>query len=114
MSLTRGYTRLHLAFRSAARMFGTEPLAARIALAVAERGGEATTEQIYADLGSVGAQVRRQLGRMYESGLAIGTGAGGGRRRPGVHVRVRLTASGNELAQLVGRYLRAVDLEAAA
>ena len=98
--ITALYTAHHLAFRRGAQAFSVSPFAARIAVAIHERGGEATSHEIAEDLGSAGAPVRRELAAMYALQLARGDGPAG-RGKPGTVTSVALTEAGRALVKQV-------------
>lgn len=102
-SLTWVYTRTHAAFKDAGAWAGIRPFAARIVLAIADRGGSTTPEQLAEDLATDGSAVRRCLAVLYARGLATGVGADGGERRIGVMTTVGLTDDGRKLARRIRR-----------
>lgn len=101
MTLTARYSVIHNALREAAHERELPPHVARVALAVYERGGEASTRDLYDDLAEHGSQLRRSLGVLYSSELATGTGSDGGARRRGVHALVTLTDAGVQMCEEV-------------
>lgn len=99
MTKTRTYSNFHRALSAGCKEFGIEPTLGRIAVALYERGGDASSDQLEADLANPdGTTTRRGLSRMYRLGLAQGHAADGGPRRPGSRSRVALTQSGRALA----------------
>lgn len=103
MSRTVEYARLHAAFAEAGAEFDVEPMCARVALAVAEDGGAARTDDLADALMCEGAAVRRAVLRLYERGLAVGLAVDGGPRARGKRTVVRLTVEGRRLVSAVGR-----------
>lgn len=109
-TLTATYTRLHDAFKAIAAEEGVELTSIRLAVAIAEQGGSATSDELEAAFNDLtgGSQVRRALLTLYSSGLAIGLARTGGRRRRGVRTRVTLTDKGTHVVQRV-RLLAAAE-----
>lgn len=101
MSRTVTYSRLHAAFLEAAEVFDVEPMVARLALAIAEDGNAARTDDLARVLGCPESMVRRAVLRLYGRDLAVGLAVDGGPRRPGKRTVVRLTQEGRRLAGLV-------------
>ncbi len=101
MTFTRRYTRMTRALAVVSTETGLDPFAVRLVVAISDRAGAATTEQLVADIALEGSNVRRALGTLYGQGLASGEALGGGRRRPGVMTLVRLTPKGEAVAARV-------------
>lgn len=99
--LTTTYSEIHSAIRTAGRELGIEPYVVRVVLAIYDRGGEATSDELEADLSEAGTAVRRALLTMYRREFAIGLAADGGPRRPGQRSRVTLTPTGALIARSV-------------
>lgn len=102
MTLTQTYADLHQSLAAAARMYRLVGHDARVALAIYERGGQATSPQLYHDLGNAAA-VRRSIAALRAAGLATAAAVDGGRVRRGINLRVTLTPSGEGLAKHVIR-----------
>lgn len=105
-TLTSTYTATHLALRTVATKSELGMLSVRILLALAERGGEATTGDLIMDTAgsrsnAPGGDVRRSLTVLYRRGLAAGEATRGGPRTQGVMTVVRLTGDGRRLAERV-------------
>jgi DNA-binding MarR family transcriptional regulator len=101
VSLTQRYTSTNRAFWSVGRELGMRPAAIRVLVAVADRGGRATTTELNADVDLQQSDVARMLRELYAAGLATGVAVDGGRRRGGVTTRVSLTGEGRELVDRV-------------
>lgn len=72
-SLTRRYTRIHRALLLAAHHGRVRPSAARVLLAIADRGGQTVGHaDLAADLETDGGHVRTSLAALYARGLATG------------------------------------------
>lgn len=98
MTLTDAYSQVHRALADSAREAGLVPHDVRVILALDERGGTATSEELYDDLRCEGTAVRRSLLTLYKAGLVEGRAIDGGPRRPGVVTRAELTATGRIIA----------------
>lgn len=98
MSRTLSYSRLHSALADAAATFDVVPMVARVAYALHERGGRATSQELQADLCCGDSAVRRALIAMYAARLAVGVGSDGGPRRAGIVTLAKLTPRGRAMA----------------
>lgn len=81
-------------------------LSVRLLLALAERGGQATTGDLVADVhgsraNASGGDVRRSLGVLEGRGLVAGQAARGGARTPGSMTSWRLLIPGLRVAERV-------------
>lgn len=105
-SLTTAYTATHLALRTVATETKLGMLSVRVLLALAERGGEATTGDLIEDTAgsranASGGDVRRSLGVLDGRGLVAGEAARGGARTQGVMTSWRLLMPGLRVAERV-------------
>ncbi len=101
MTATATYGRIHSALRSAAAALQTVPMNVRVLVALLERGGRGTTDELTADLHANATAVRRAAGELYARGWARGRGSDGGPRRIGVTSRLELTPAGDHIARRV-------------
>ncbi len=101
MTFTRRYTRMSRALAVVSVETGLEALAVRLIVAVSDREGAATTEQLVEDVAFEGSRIRRALGTLYAGEFASGEAEAGGRRRPGRMTLVRLTPKGEAVAARV-------------
>ncbi len=87
MSVTQGYSRVHKAYLVTARAYDMVPMDVRVLVALAERGGTATSDQLEEDLflGDGGSAVRRSLGNCRSIGLLCGGNVRG--RRDKIEIR---------------------------
>ncbi len=99
MTATLTYGRIHNALRSTAGVLQTVPMNVRVLVALHERGGAATTDELTADLHANATAVRRAAGELYVRGWARGMGVDGGPRREGVRSRLELSAEGECVAR---------------
>jgi hypothetical protein len=117
-TVTRTYTRLHNAIVSGAKRAGLRFHDARVLVAVADRGGEATSREVFEDITTPGgrergrpdrdgARVRKSIGVLRDTGFVTAEppdpagfrGKGTGRGwRAGMVLRVALTQAGRALA----------------
>jgi hypothetical protein len=101
MSITADYTRTHLAIAVEAKGASVDPFCVRVLLALHDCGGSASTAELEDDLASDGAAVRRALLALYPRKLAMGAGADGGPRRPGVRTVATLTDDGRSICERI-------------
>ncbi len=101
MNATLTYGRIHNALRSAAGALHTVPMNVRVLVALLDRGGAATTDELTADLHANHSAVRRAASELYARGWACGRGSDGGPRRVGVTSRLELTPAGEQIARRV-------------
>ncbi len=89
MSITQGYSRVHKAYVVTARVYGLVPMDVRVLVALAEREGVATSDQLEEDLhlGDGGSAVRRSLVNLRSTGLLCGGSVRG--RRDKIQIRAR-------------------------
>lgn len=106
VTLTDRYTRTHLALRTVSAETDLGMLAVRLLLALAERGGEATTADLIEDTArsrtnASGGHVRRELTRLTHRGYVSPQAARGGAPTPGTMSVWRLTGDGRRVAERV-------------
>lgn len=99
MTLTDRYSALHRALVDVARRRDLAPMDIRVLVALHERGGAATSEEIEQDLLCEGSAVRRSWLVLRESSYVFTSGIDGGRARQGVRTQLTLTAIGRGLAE---------------
>jgi hypothetical protein len=100
MNLTRAYSQLHRALVDAARTEHLTPTDVRLLVAIHERGGQARTDELAADLCCEGTAVRRSVGALRGFWLKA-SAEGGGKTRPGVQTVLTLTTAGRRLVERV-------------
>ncbi len=99
MTATVTYGRIHTALRSTADIVQTEPMNVRVLVALLERGGAATIDELETDLHANATAVRRAAVHLYARRWATGLASDGGPRRPGARSRLELTADGEQIAR---------------
>jgi hypothetical protein len=113
MTATERYTRMHNALHAGAARAGVPMHSVRVLVAVADRGGEATTREITGDIASVrdradrganasqsttAAMVRRAVATLRDHELLVTTPLSGAERGRGESMTVTLTDAGREFA----------------
>lgn len=108
MTATEQYSRLHASIADVACQEGLVPFDVRILVALEERGGEARTDELEAEMRSEGTGIRRSYPTLVVLGL-VWADAGEGTNRPkrGTRTRLVLRAKGVHLARRVLREAQA-------
>jgi DNA-binding transcriptional regulator PaaX len=88
MSITREYGLTHQAVKQVAQDRGLTVIDVRLLVALAERGGRATTDQLLEDLAVHETQLRRSMSKVRQQGLLVGGD------KPGARVPLSLNDGG--------------------
>jgi hypothetical protein len=114
MTATERYTRMHNALHAGASRAGVPMHSARVLVAVADRGGEATTREVTGDIASVrtlaagpanasqsscAAMVRRAVSALRDYRLVVAQAPSAQERGLGQSMTVTLTDAGRDLAR---------------